>query len=182
MTRTTALALVALLAPSLALAEETAPQAPKPGPEHAKLAGFVGTWSTVGECTKSPFGPTETWTATVKADWFPGKFAVVRNVDGKGSVAGPSTSLDVLAWDAADKTHTWYSVDSLGFTTLGKTSIEGAKLRVTWKARIDGKAYTVRGSGSGLGTDRVAFVVEYSTDGKAWKKACSFVDTRVKGS
>jgi hypothetical protein len=182
MRRMTAMALVALVAPWLAFAEEAAFQAPKPGPEHAKLAGFVGSWTTEGECTKNPFGPAETWTAKVKADWYPGKFAVVRNVEGKGSISGASVGLDVIAYDAMEKTHTWYGIDSMGFTALGKTSIDGAKLQAIWKAKLGGKAYTIRGSGSGLGTDRFTFVMEYSTDGKAWKKACSYVDTRVKGT
>ena len=54
MTRFVILALVALVAPCLGLAQAAAYQVPKPGPEHEKLGGLVGNWTGEGDCVASP--------------------------------------------------------------------------------------------------------------------------------
>jgi hypothetical protein len=179
--RISLLAMLLSIASSPALAADPPYQPPRPGPEHQKLAGFLGTWTSTGECAKNPFGPAEAWTANARAEWYPGGFAVVRHVEGKGSVTGSVVGMDVFAYDPMARTHTWYGIDATGFTGLGTMSVEGEKLLVTWKAKVDGKTYTVRGTGTGFGTDRLTFVVDFSSDGKTWLPACRYVDTRVKG-
>jgi hypothetical protein len=70
MTRFVVLALVALVAPGLGLAQAAAQQVPKPGPEHEKLGGLVGNWTGEGDCVESALGPAEKWSTKIKAEWF----------------------------------------------------------------------------------------------------------------
>jgi len=101
MTRFVVLALVALVAPCLGLAQAAAYQVPKPGPEHEKLGVLVGNWTGEGECVESPFGAAEKWATKIKADWFEGKAAVVRHAGQKGSISGEIAQLEVLTYDSA---------------------------------------------------------------------------------
>jgi len=168
-----------LVVPSTALAEATAFQPPKPGPEHQKLAGLVGNWTSEGECKENPIAPVERWSAKLKSEWYPGKFAVVRHIENKGSITGESIGLEIVSYDAGAKVHTWYAIDSLGWNALGKGSITKDVLRATFPAYANGKPYKLRATLKGLGSDKLIFTVEYSEDGKAWKVACTATDTRV---
>lgn len=170
---------LSLAVPCVVLAQSTSTPPPKPGPEHQKLAGLVGSWTSEGESTANPFGPAEKWSAKIVSEWFPGNFAVVRHAKGKGSVSGESRALDVIAYDATAKSYTWYGIDSAGWTGLAKTDISGDTLTVVWDVEAKGKTYKARGALKGLGTDRLTFVSEYSTDGKAWTPYFHSSDTRV---
>ncbi len=176
------LVLVTLLVPSLSLAQSAPAQPPKPGPEQQKLAALVGSWTSEGECSESPFGPAEKWSAKIKSEWFPGNFAVIRRGESKGSVTGESVGLEVVTYDQTAKAYTWYGVDSTGWTGFATGSIKGDALRVTWKAQGKDKAHTVRATLAGLGKDKLDWTVEYSKDGKTWKTFCKSTDTRVKAN
>jgi hypothetical protein len=159
---------------------QTSFEAPKPGPEHQKLAGLVGSWTTAGELIENPFGPAEKWSGKFTWEWLPGNFAVVRHIEGIGSVSGENRALDIIAYDTPAKTYTWYDVDNMGSTSLAKASISGDVLTAFWEANVKGKAYTIRGTLTGLGSDRATWVSEYSEDGKTWKAYFHATDTRVK--
>jgi hypothetical protein len=174
-------AAITMMAPALALAEAAA-QPPKPGPEHQALAGLVGNWTSEGECSATPMTPAEKWSAKIKAEWFPGKFAVVRHLESKGSVTGESVGLEILAYDGQAKAYTWYGVDSFGWNAMAKGSIAKNVLTVTWPATVKGKAYKVRGMVKELGSDKLLWTMEYSADGKTWKAACTATDVRAKAS
>ena len=170
-----------LAATCLALGQGTSAQPPKPSPEHQKLAGLVGNWTTEGESTENPFGPAEKWSGTITSEWFSGNFAVVRHTDEKFSVSGEIHGLDVIAYDKAAKTYTWYGVDSQGEGgDLGKASISGDVLTAVWEFQFKEKAYKFRGTLKGLGSDRLTWVEEYSEDGTVWKTFGHSTDTRVK--
>jgi len=49
---------------------------PQPGPEHKKLAYFVGKWTSEAELKPSPFGPGGKYLATETCEWFAGGFRV----------------------------------------------------------------------------------------------------------
>ena len=166
--------------PCVVVAQSTSAPPPKPGPEHQKLAGLVGTWTSEGEAAANPFGPAEKWSAKIVSEWFSGNFAVVRHAEGKGSVSGENRALDVIAYDATAKTYTWYAIDSAGWTGLAKSEISGDVLTVVWDVQLKGKTYKTRGILKGLGSDRLTFVGEYSADGKTWTPYFHSTDTRVK--
>jgi len=169
-----------LAATCLALGQGTSAQPPKPGPEHLKLAGLVGNWTTEGEVTENPFGPAEKWSGKITSEWFSGNFAVVRHSDEKFTVSGEDHSLGVIAYDGTAKTYTWYVVDSQGLTELIKASISGDALTAVWEIQEKGKAYKMRATLKGLGSDRLTYVQEYSEDGTVWKTYYHSTDTRVK--
>jgi hypothetical protein len=114
------------------------------------------------------------------SEWFDGHFAVVRHTQGRGSVSGEVRALDVITYDAAAKTYTWYSVDNQSGTGLGKGAISGDTLSVVWDVPVKGKTYKVRGTLKGLGSDKFAWTQEYSEDGKAWKAYFHSTDTKSK--
>ena len=80
---TLAFSIVALCV-SMASYAQTPPAAPKPGPEHQKLAYFVGKWTVEGEMKASPMGPGGKMTSNDNCTWFSGHFAVVSRWRGFG--------------------------------------------------------------------------------------------------
>jgi hypothetical protein len=173
--------LLTLLAPCLALGQGTPAQPPKPGPEHQKLAAYVGSWTTEGEVTESPFGPAGKWSGKSTAEWYPGKFAVVTHTDTGDSVSGERHELNVSAYDVEAKSYTWYGIDNLGMNFfVAKGSISGDVATAEWETKVKGKTYKLRATTKGLGSDRLTNVQEYSEDGKTWKAHYHSTDTRVK--
>jgi hypothetical protein len=163
-----------------AAAAQAQTPAPKPGPEHQKLAGFVGDWDTAGESSESPFGPAQKWSGKITSEWLPGKFAVVRHLEEKYSAGVDVRSLNVMAYDSSAKTYTWYVVNSIGFTALTKATISGDAWTALIEIPVNGKTYKYRGTLRGFGTDKMTYVAEYSEDGKVWKEFSRSTDTRLK--
>jgi hypothetical protein len=180
MKKLSVIVLLMLAVPCLALTQASSAQLPKPGPEHQKLTGLVGNWTTEGEVTENPFGPAEKWSGKITSKWFSGNFAVVRHVDEEFSVSGESHTLEVIAYDGTAKTYTWYAVDNQGWTGLAKASISGDVLTAVWEIQAKGKTYQNRGTLKGLGSDRLTWVQEYSEDGTVWKTYLHSTDTRVR--
>jgi hypothetical protein len=181
MKKLSVIVLLALVVPCVAFGQATSPQPPKPGPEYQKLAAFVGSWTTEGEVTESPFGPAEKWSGKSTTEWYPGNFAVVTRTDTRCSVSGERHELGVTAYDGAAKAYTWYGVDNLGMNFfVDKISISGDMSTAAWETKVKGKTYKVRGTQKGLGSDKITSVQEYSEDGKVWKAHYRSTDTRVK--
>jgi hypothetical protein len=53
-----------------------------------------------------------------------------------------------------------------GSSGVYRVSISDNELSATSVAMVQGKTYTIRGAMTGLGTDRISYVQEYSEDGK----------------
>lgn len=173
------IALFALVFACVAFGQETPKVSPKPGPEHQKLAGLVGTWTTAGEWVESPFGPGGKWWGSIDSEWFPGQFAVVRRLEEKDSTGVEAKSMNVIAYDKEAASYTWYGINSLGGTYSNKVEITGDALIMKSTAQEKGKTYQIRGTLTGLGTDKLTYVQEYSEDGTVWKHLAHSTDTRV---
>src|SRR5262245_1804071 len=106
----------------LVLAQTT--QTPKPGPEHQKLAAFVGGWTFEGEIKPGPMGPGGKITGTDKVQWLPGGFFLERRSDGKGP-AGEVKGLEIMGYDSAKKVYTYNFYDSMGTTGSGTMTVSG---------------------------------------------------------
>ena len=87
---------------------------------------------------------------------------------------------DRPTYDAVAKTYTWYSIDNQGTSGLGKGSIAGDTLTMTWEVPVKGKTYKIRGTLKGLGTDKFIWTQEYTEDGKTWKAYFHSTDTKSK--
>src|SRR3954468_4576917 len=68
---------------SAASLQVAAAQAPKPGPEHARLGYFVGKWNAEGEVKPGPMGPGGKFTSADNCEWFDGRYSVICHSEGK---------------------------------------------------------------------------------------------------
>ena len=101
------------LCAGLALAEP--PPVAKPGPEHERLAYFVGSWKMEGEVKENPFMPAGTFKGTESCKWFEGGFALVCKSEGQGP-AGPTKSLAIMGYSIEEKVYTYYVVENSPMT------------------------------------------------------------------
>src|SRR5256885_11311930 len=96
------LAAVVTLLAAPALRAQAPAAAPKPGPEHQKLAYFAGRWNEVGQMKPGPMGPGGQVTSTSTCEWFAGGFSIVCRSDGK-STASETHGLGILGYSTERK-------------------------------------------------------------------------------
>jgi hypothetical protein len=150
------------------------------GPDYQKMAGLVGDWTSEGQGVASPFGPAGTQSFKIKSEWFPGGFAVVRHLDGSKSASGEYHGLQILTFDRTSKDYPWHWFDNTGAAGVSRVAITDNSLIETYELTAQGKTYKIRGRLTGLGSDRLVWVQEYSEDGKVWTPYYHSVDTRAK--
>ncbi|HSN15867.1 MAG TPA: DUF1579 family protein [Anaeromyxobacteraceae bacterium] len=135
------------LAPPLALAQ--APQKPKPGPEHQRLAFFVGRWKGEAEVKQNPFMPAGKHTSSDTCEWFEGRFAVVCRNESR-SATGTMKSLGLIGYSPEEKVYTYYGVESspMAMTSVSRGTVEGGTWVYTDESKMGGKTvrsrYTIR--------------------------------------
>lgn len=120
-------AFVAVVLAGLGVAAATqAPPASKPGPEHQRLAHFVGNWTAEGKIEPGPMGPGGKMTSTETCEWFDGRFAVICRAEGTGPM-GPNKSIGILTYSPEEKVYTYYGVDnsSMAMTSIPKGTVQG---------------------------------------------------------
>jgi len=160
-------ALLFTIVPSVALTLAQAPQAPKPGPEHAKLAAFAGTWKGQAEVKASPFGRGGKMTWTETCEWFEGGFHLVCKSSGE-STAAKQQGLSILGWDAETTSYTYYSMDSTGWFNFAEGSVSGD----TWiwgsERTMGGKIVRSRYTVHQLTPTSTKFTFEMQQDGGGW--------------
>lgn len=88
----------------------------QPGPEHARMAYFVGQWKFEGESEGLKFTINQT------CEWFEGGFHLVCRGEGGGDL-GPLKDQAVFAYDRGGKSYTLYTMNNLGNGMLAKGSI-----------------------------------------------------------
>src|SRR5947209_10580005 len=89
-----------------------AQEAPKAGPEQAKLKYFVGDWKSEGEVKPGPVGPGGNFTETVHSEML-GDFFVVIHSDGK--FAGmPLMSTSMMSYDPKQSAYIYDEYNSMG--------------------------------------------------------------------
>jgi hypothetical protein len=90
-----------------------APQPPRPGPEHARLAPFVGRWSTAGEVLASGSSPALEIAGVDEYEWLPGGFFLLHRVDVR--IGGErAQALEIIGWDAERRGYFMRSFDQQG--------------------------------------------------------------------
>jgi uncharacterized protein DUF1579 len=122
-----------------------APQAPKPGPEHARLAYFVGKWTAEGEVKPGPMGPGGKMTTTDNCEWFEGQFSVICRSEGT-TPTGPTKSIGILGYSPEEKVYTYYGVDNSSMTmaSVPKGTLKGDTWTYTDAGTMGGKKYKSR--------------------------------------
>jgi hypothetical protein len=111
---------------------------PKPGPEHAKLAYFVGKWTSEGELKASPYGPPGKFTFTETCGWLPGNFALECNSE--GTMAGMTVKgLSVMSYDAGEGKYIYFESNNMGQNTYSKGTVDGDTWTWTSDSQMNGK-------------------------------------------
>lgn len=152
---------------------------PKPGPEHQKLAYFVGKWAVEGEMKPSSFGPGGKFTYTETCSWFSGGFAVTCHSDGK-TPEGPFTELSILGYDAGEKTYVYFATSSLGENIFSRGSVEGDTWTWANETNMYGKPGRVRFTLKQVSADSATYKLEMSTGDEPLKLVMEGKETRVK--
>ncbi|RPI27012.1 MAG: DUF1579 domain-containing protein [Acidobacteria bacterium] len=111
---------------------------PKPGPEHQRLAYFVGTWTVEGEEKPTPFGPGGKFTGTATAEWFSGGFFLFGRADSKGAM-GEVEEMSLMGYSGEEKAYTFYVINSLGHQVYAKGTVTGDTWTWIGESKVMGK-------------------------------------------
>jgi hypothetical protein len=172
-----ALAFVTLAGASTLRAQ--APEPPKPGPEHQKLAYFVGRWNIEGTVQASPMGPAGSITATDTCEWFAGGFHIVCKSDGRGP-AGEMHGLNLLGYNAEKKRYTYYGIDNSGWGDGATGEVVGDTWNWESEATYGGQVVKTRYTIKQLSPDSYTWRLETSMAGGPWTLGGEGRETRVK--
>jgi hypothetical protein len=153
---------------------------PKPGPEHQRLAAFVGNWTIEGDMKPGPMGAGGKMTGTDRIDWVPGNFFIQRLYQGK-SPMGEMQGLEILGYDAARKVYTFNSFDSLGMRGSGTLTVKGNTWTSTGTATMGTAVIHDRCTlDFGAGATTLTVKCDMSTDGKSWTPTFEGKATKTK--
>jgi hypothetical protein len=129
----------------LQVAAAQGPEPPKPGPEHQRLAYFVGKWKAEGEIKPGPMGPGGRMSTTDDCQWFEGKYSVICRSEGTTPM-GPSKSIGILGYNPEEKVYTYYGVDNSGMNmaSVAKGNLKGDTWTYTDQGTMGGQKYKSR--------------------------------------
>ena len=158
-----------------------APQAPKPGPEHARLGYFVGKWNAEGEMKPGPMGPGGKFTASDTCEWFEGRFSVVCRSEGK-MPAGPSKSIGILGYNPEEKVYTYYGVDNTNMTmaSVPKGTVQGKTWTYTDEGTMGGKEFKSRVTIKEVSPTAYTFAMEMQGPDGKWATVMESKNTKVQ--
>ena len=181
-TRIGSLALLSALClalPGAVLAQ--APAAPKPGPEHQKLAYFVGRWVGEGTLNASPFGPGGKVSSKEDCEWFEGNFAVVCKSQGTGPT-GPVKSLGIMSYSPEEKVYVYYGLESSGMTmtTVARGTVSGDTWTYSDESTMGGKKIKSRYVLTQISAKNYDFKWEMMGENGQWTTVASGKSTKVK--
>lgn len=165
MSRATMILTSLIIYSGVALAHHDGP--PQAGPEHQKLARFVGKWSGSGDMKPGPFGPGGKMTWTETCEWFPGNFHIVCNSSSSGP-SGEVKGISILGYDAASKMYTYYGVDNTGQGDYAKGTVQGKIWTYQNETTIEGKTIKSRFVIDAVSDVLNKFKWEMSQDGATW--------------
>jgi Protein of unknown function (DUF1579) len=158
-----------------------APQPPKPGPEHQRLAYFVGNWTSEGELRPGPFGPGGKMSSTDTCEWFEGRFAVICRGEGK-SPMGPIRNLGILSYSPEEKVYAYYGVDNSGMimSTVAKGTVQGDTWTYTDESLMGGKKVKSRVTLKEVSPTSYTFTMDMMGDDGKWVSMMESKQTKVK--
>jgi hypothetical protein len=158
-----------------------APQAPKPGPEHARLGYFVGKWNAEGEMKPGPMGPGGKFTASDTCEWFEGRFSVVCRSEGK-MPAGPSKSIGILGYNPEEKVYTYYGVDNTNMTmaSVPKGTVQGKTWTYTDEGTMGGQRFKSRVTIKELSPTAYTFTMEMQGPDGKWATVMESKNTKAQ--
>ena len=142
------------------MTESSTARPARPGMQHRRLDGFVGTWRTAGTVRASEHGPATPFTAIDRYEWMPGGFFLLHHVQAHMG-EGELTALEVISYDPETNTYPMRSFDSQGNTGTHQATLRDR----TWTFQGPTERFTGSFSDDG-GT--ITGLWEQSADGVAW--------------
>jgi hypothetical protein len=150
------------------LSAQAPPAPPKPGPEHQRLAPFVGSWTFVGDMKPGPMGQGGKMTGTDQVQWLPGNFFIERRFEGTDPM-GKSSGLEIIGYDPVKKTYAFTFVDSMGSMTSGTMTVNGNTWTTAGTGTRGGHAVQERCTlAFGADSRTLKIACDASGDGKKW--------------
>lgn len=152
---------------------------PTPGPEHQKLAIWVGDWTYEGEAQATPLGPAGRLAGKSTVRPILGGFFV----EWQGEETGPSGTYqwrNIDGYDPVNRTFTWNGFGSDGGFQTGTYTITGTTVAYSGVVVAGGKPYHIKGT-IVFATDLMSFVEkrEVSVDG-TWIPQFEVRSTKTK--
>ena len=145
-----------------------AQEAPKPGPEQARIAYFKGTWKTEGTTKASPMGPAGKFSSTQTCDWFTGGFQLVCHSKGTNAAGAAVTGEGIYGYDRAAQEYTYYGISSMGDGFLAHGRVAGKVWTWTAESTMNGQALKVRATMTEESPTSYTFKLEMSVGGGGW--------------
>lgn len=95
------------------MSDSGAPRPSRPGPEHERLAPFVGRWRTEGQVLATASAPAAEIIGTDSYEWVPGRFFLLHRVHVR--IGGERVeAVEIIGWDGAGGRYFAHSFDSRG--------------------------------------------------------------------
>ena len=165
MRRFVAVAIVSfVVVPTLASA-----QMPTAGPEHKRMAYFVGTWNFTGTAKDSPMGPGGPVTNKETCELMDGGFAVVCRSEGK-SPMGPTKAVSIMTYDAEKKAYTYTAAESNMPVITATGHVKGSTWTWTVESMMGTQRMTMRVTVTEASPTSYDFAMEVSMDGKSFAR------------
>jgi uncharacterized protein DUF1579 len=174
-----ALALTLAVAIAIVALAQTPAGVPQPGPENKKLGVFVGTWKDEAQMKPGPFGPGGKMNMTETCDWFTNGFSVVCHTDTTGFM-GDIKTLTLLNYNAGEEIYTMYELNSFGYTTLSKATVDGDTWTLNSEQNMGGKIIKLRSTLKLPTADTAVMATDLSVDGGVWTPFMELKGRRVK--
>jgi hypothetical protein len=173
--------LAVLAVVSAAGVQFAAAQAPKPGPEHARLGYFVGKWTSEGEWKPGPMGPGGKTRSTDTCEWFEGRFSVICRAEGTTPM-GPTKNIGILGYSPEEKVYTYYGVDNTNMTmaSVPKGTVRGDTWSYTDEGMMGGKKVKSRVTIKELSPTEYTFRMEMQGPDGKWAPMMESKNTKVQ--
>ena len=142
--------------------------APQPGPEHKKLAIWIGDWTVEGDFKATPIGPAGKLSEKMTARSVLGGFFVEFRGEDK-SPWGATQWIELDGYDPVAKRFTWYCVGNDGSVTDATYTIDSNNVSYSGTLTVGDKQCKMRGT-MVFAADFMSIVDkrEISCDGKTW--------------
>jgi hypothetical protein len=166
-------------AAGLHFAPAEAQQAPKPGPEHARLGYFVGKWTAEGEIKPGPMGPGGKMTSTDNCEWFEGRYSVICRSEGT-MPSGQTKSIGILGYNTEEKVYTYYGVDNSNMTmaSVPHGTLRGDTWTYTDEGMMGGKKVKSRVTIKELSPTSYSFRMEMQGPDGKWAPVMESKNTK----
>ena len=159
--------LIAALAATVLAVPALAQEAPKPGPQQARMGFFAGSWEFTGETKASPMGPGGKVSGAETCEWFAGGFQLVCEGNMAGP-RGPGKTASIWAYDPTQQGYTYYGYNSMGEAYYITGNVTGKVW--TWNAEfpVQGASMKIRATITEESPTAYSYKMETSSDGATW--------------